>query len=274
MIHGMEIIQQFFENSQYPLLTAFILGILVVMHPCPLAANIAAIGLILRRSTKKVDSGQLIVDSYKESREVSTGEKQNSQLSARPAGTLARARTLNYQLYIYVLGRTLAYSLLGILLVFLIRIGAKVLHVGDQLSIWGERLLAPLLIVIGLYLLYNDLLHHHDHVPSTKDHQQRFSGVWGSLWLGVLFALAFCPESGIVYFGMIIPMAVQSSVAYLIPVAFAIGAALPVLFLSYLFAYGIQKMERFERGMHLIQLWLTRFVAVLFIVAGIFCLFF
>ena len=234
MIHGMEIIQQFFENSQYPLLTAFILGILVVMHPCPLAANIAAIGLILRQKAKK----------------------NNSQLSY------------------YVLGRTLAYSLLGILLVFLIRIGAKVLHIGDQLSIWGERLLAPLLIVIGLYLLYNDLLHHHDHVPSTKDHQQQFSGAWGSLWLGVLFALAFCPESGIVYFGMIIPMAVQSSVAYLIPVAFAIGAALPVLFLSYLFAYGIQKMERFERGMHLIQLWLTRFVAVLFIVAGIFCLFF
>ena len=234
MIHGMEIIQQFFENSQYPLLTAFILGILVVMHPCPLAANIAAIGLILRQKAKK----------------------NNSQLSY------------------YVLGRTLAYSLLGILLVFLIRIGAKVLHIGDQLSIWGERLLAPLLIVIGLYLLYNDLLHHHDHVPSTKDHQQRFSGAWGSLWLGVLFALAFCPESGIVYFGMIIPMAVQSSVAYLIPVAFAIGAALPVLFLSYLFAYGIQRMERFERGMHLIQLWLTRFVAVLFIVAGIFCLFF
>lgn len=234
MIHGMEIIQQFFENSQYPLLTAFILGILVVMHPCPLAANIAAIGLILRQKAKR----------------------NNSQLSY------------------YVLGRTLAYSLLGILLVFLIRIGAKVLHIGDQLSIWGERLLAPLLIVIGLYLLYNDLLHHHDHVPSTKDHQQRFCGAWGSLWLGVLFALAFCPESGIVYFGMIIPMAVQSSVAYLIPVAFAIGAALPVLFLSYLFAYGIQKMERFERGMHLIQLWLTRFVAVLFIVAGIFCLFF
>ena len=234
MIHGMEIIQQFFENSQYPLLTAFILGILVVMHPCPLAANIAAIGLILRQKVKK----------------------NNSQLSY------------------YVLGRTLAYSLLGILLVFLIRIGAKVLHIGDQLSIWGERLLAPLLIVIGLYLLYNDLLHHHDHVPSTKDHQQQFSGAWGSLWLGVLFALAFCPESGIVYFGMIIPMAVQSSVAYLIPVAFAIGAALPVLFLSYLFAYGIQRMERFERGMHLIQLWLTRFVAVLFIVAGIFCLFF
>ena len=231
MIHGMEIIQQFFENSQYPLLTAFVLGILVVMHPCPLAANIAAIGLILRQKAKK----------------------NNSQLSY------------------YVLGRTLAYSLLGILLVFLIRIGAKVLHIGDQLSIWGERLLAPLLIVIGLYLLYNDLLHHHDHVPSTKDHQQRFSGAWGSLWLGVLFALAFCPESGIVYFGMIIPMAVQSSAAYLIPVAFAIGAALPVLFLSYLFAYGIQKMERFERGMHLIQLWLTRFVAVLFIVAGIFC---
>ena len=242
MIHSMEIIQQFFENSQYPLLTAFILGILVVMHPCPLAANIAAISLILRQKAKKVDC------------------EHNYQLSI-----------VNCQLLSYVLGRTLAYSLLGILLVFLIRIGAKVLHIGDQLSVWGERLLAPLLIVIGLYLLYNDLLHHHDHVPSTKDHRQRFKGAWGSLWLGVLFALAFCPESGIVYFGMIIPMAVQSSVAYLIPVAFAIGAALPVLFLSYLFAYGIQKMERFERGMHLIQLWLTRFVAVLFIIAGIFC---
>lgn len=232
----MELMQQLFANSQFPLLTAFLMGLLVAIHPCPLATNIAAMGYIV-----KAKSGE-------------------SRFSLLVNGLL------------YTLGRTISYSLLGIVMIIVIKGGAQVMRIGEQMSEWGERLLAPLLIAIGLYLLYTDLLHHHDHVPSTKDPKGWFHGACGSLLLGIVFAMAFCPESGIVYFGMIIPMSVESSAGYLIPVGFAIGTALPVLLMAYVFAYSIQSFERISRGMHQVQVWLTRIVAVLFILAGVFCM--
>lgn len=230
----MEWLHALMAQNDFPMLTAFLLGVLVAIHPCPLATNVAAIGYILRDHLKPFSSC----------------------------------------LSMYILGRTVAYSLLGILLIFLIRGGAEVFHFGEQMTEWGERLLAPLLIIIGLYLLYNDLLHHHDHVPSTPKTKNWLRGSWGYFLLGILFALAFCPESGIVYFGMIVPMSVEASVGYLIPVSFAVGSALPVIALGYAFAYGMQSAERLKHGMRVTQIWLTRMVAVLFILAGIFCLFF
>lgn len=174
-------LQTLVENSQWPLLTAFVLGVLVALHPCPMATNIAAMGYI----GKDVDNRrQVFIDGL-----------------------------------LYTLGRTISYSLLGAVLILLIRGGAELLHFGEVMSEWGERILGPLLILIGFYLLYNDLLHHHDHVPHLP-----FGGKKaGPILLGLLFALAFCPESGIVYFGMLIPLSVESSYGYLLPVAFAVG---------------------------------------------------
>lgn len=91
--------------------------------------------------------------------------------------------------------------------------------------------------------------------------------------LGLLFALAFCPESGIVYFGMLIPLSVESSYGYLLPVAFAVGTRLPVIIMSWVFAFSFSSFARLNRRMQSMKAWLTRIIAVLFILAGVFCLF-
>ena len=227
----MNLMQQLFEQSQFPLLTAFLMGLLVAIHPCPLATNIAAMGYIVKGGKSIFRNGLL-----------------------------------------YTLGRTFAYSVLGIVLIVMIRGSFQMMHFGEQMSEWGERVLAPLLIIIGLYLLYTDLLHHHDHVPSASNPLKKYRGAWGCFLLGIVFALAFCPESGIVYFGMVIPMSVESSTGYLIPVCFAIGTALPVVFMAYVFAFSVQSISALSRSFHVAQVWLTRIVAVLFILAGVFCL--
>ena len=42
----MDILQTWLEGSDVPVLTAFILGLLTAVSPCPLATNITAIGFI------------------------------------------------------------------------------------------------------------------------------------------------------------------------------------------------------------------------------------
>lgn len=226
----MEQLQTFAEHAQWPLLTAFVLGVLVALHPCPMATNIAAMGYI----GKNVDNRRRVfVDGL-----------------------------------LYTLGRTVSYTLIGAVLIALIRSGVELLHFGDIVSEWGERILGWLLIAIGLYLLYNDLLHRHDHVPHLP-----FGGKKsGPFVLGLVFAMAFCPESGIVYFGMLIPMSVESSLGYLLPVAFAVGTGIPVVLMAWVFAYSFSTFARFNKRMQTLKALLTRIIAVLFISAGIFVL--
>ena len=42
----MEYLQTLLDNSEIPIITAFLLGLLTAVSPCPLATNITAIGFI------------------------------------------------------------------------------------------------------------------------------------------------------------------------------------------------------------------------------------
>ncbi|RRD02205.1 aromatic aminobenezylarsenical efflux permease ArsG family transporter [Prevotella sp. OH937_COT-195] len=226
----MEILRNIMQESQWPVLTAFILGVLVAQHPCSLATNIAAMSYIGK----------------------DVGNRRRVFLDG----------------LLYTLGRTIGYTLPGWAIILLVRSGVEVLNLGDLISEWGERVLGPLLIVIGAYLLYSDLLHHHDHVPRLP-----FGGKHVTpIVLGIVFAMAFCPESGIVYFGMIMPMSVELSSGYLLPVSFAIGTGLPVVLMSCFFAYSFGRFSRLDSGMRFVKAWFTRLIAVLFILAGVFVL--
>ena len=44
----MDLLQSILDNSQYGFITAFILGLMTAISPCPLATNISAIGFISR----------------------------------------------------------------------------------------------------------------------------------------------------------------------------------------------------------------------------------
>ena len=231
----MEFVQSIIGNNGFPVLTAFLLGLIVALHPCPLAANVAAMGYLAR-------------DVHDRRRVFLNG--------------LA-----------YTAGRILAYSLLGAVLIAVFRGSGGVDAVGRWFGEWCEKLLAPVLIAVGLYFILDRFLHRHEHCPDVPVRGRGFSGFWGSLLLGVLLALSFCPESAIVYFGMLMPLSARYSGGYLLPVVFSVATSVPAVLMAWAVAYGMGGMQAVKNKMHAVQRWRNIVVGVLFIGAGVFCLF-
>lgn len=97
-------------------------------------------------------------------------------------------------------------------------------------------------------------------------------GYLGALLLGILFAFAFCPYSGVLFFGLLIPLILKSKEALLLPPFFALGTGLPVIFFSFLIAFSIKKMSKAFTVVSKIEK-ITRFiVASTFIIVGIYYL--
>lgn len=231
----MDLIQSIIENNSFPVLTAFLLGLIVALHPCPLATNVAAMGYLAR-------------DMHNRHRVLISG--------------LA-----------YTVGRVLAYSVLGIVLIAVFRGSGGTEAVGRWFAQWGEKLLSPLLIVVGAYFLLGRFIHKHEHCPDMSARGRRFHGVWGSLLLGVILALSFCPESAIVYFGMLMPLSAQSAWGYVLPVVFSIATSIPAVLLAWAVAYGVSGTSVIRDKMHVVQRWINTIVGLLFIGAGVFCMF-
>lgn len=228
----MDGLQTLLDNSSTPVLTAFLLGLLTALSPCPLATNIAAIGFI----------GKDMED---------------------------RKRVFRNGL-LYTLGRILSYTLLGVVLILVLREGSSMFGIQKAIGTWGEWLLGPLLLVIGLFMLWGDRLN----LPQfgfkgNAEGLARKEG-WGALLIGILFALAFCPTSGMFYFGMLIPLSATTPAGYLLPVVFAVATALPVLAVAWILAFSVQQMGRFYGRMRTVQRWMNLLVGVLFVVIGIY----
>lgn len=228
----MEYLQTLLDNSEIPVITAFLLGLLTALSPCPLATNITAIGFI----SKDMDNRKQIFKN----------------------GIL------------YTLGRVLAYSVLGAILIMILRKGADMFSIQKGISQWGELLLAPALILIGLFMLFGDRLHLPKFGFSATGKIEGLKGAWGSLLLGILFAMAFCPTSGLFYFGMLIPMSAIESEGYLLPVVFALATGLPVMLVAWLLAYSVAGIGKFYNRVQIFQKWFNRIVAILFILIGVY----
>lgn len=220
------------DNSSTPVLTAFLLGLLTALSPCPLATNIAAIGFI----------GKDMED---------------------------RKRVFRNGL-LYTLGRILSYTLLGVVLILVLREGSSMFGIQKAIGTWGEWLLGPLLLVIGLFMLFGDRLNLPQFGFNGNAEGLARKGGWGALLIGILFALAFCPTSGVFYFGMLIPLSATTPAGYLLPVVFAVATALPVLAVAWILAFSVQQMGRFYGRMRTVQRWMNLLVGVLFVVIGIY----
>lgn len=228
----MDILQTWLEGSEVPVLTAFLLGLLTAVSPCPLATNITAIGFI----SKDIDS---------------------------------KDRTFLLGI-LYTIGRMVAYSLLGALLIWMLRRGFDTFDLQSKVSQWGEMLLSPVLIVMGLVMLFGDRLPLSGFGLNASEKSGRLRGAWGSLLLGILFAMAFCPTSGMFYFGMLIPMSASATGGYALPAVYALATGLPVMIVAWIIAYSIGNIAGFYKKMQVFQKWLNRMVAVLFIIVGIY----
>ena len=228
----MEWLQTLLDNSTAPAFTAFLLGLLTAISPCPLATNIAAIGFI----SKDIENRQRIF--------------------------------LNGMLY--TLGRVIAYTLLGIILISILKEGASVFGIQKAVGKWGELLLGPLLLIIGLFMLFGSRLNLPKFGFDGKGEGLAKKGGWGAFLLGVLFAMAFCPSSGVFYFGMLIPMSVTATAGWMLPILFAVATALPVLVVAWILAFSVEKVGEFYGKMQSIQKWLNIIVGALFVIIGIY----
>lgn len=228
----MDGLQTLLDNSSIPVLTAFLLGLLTALSPCPLATNIAAIGFI--------------------------GKEMEDRKRVFRNGLL------------YTLGRILAYTLLGFVLILILKEGSSMFGIQKTIGTWGERVLGPALLVIGLFMLFGDRLNLPQFGFKGNAEGLARKGGWGALLIGILFALAFCPTSGVLYFGMLIPLSATATAGYLLPAVFAIATALPVLVVAWILAFSVQQMGRFYGRMRTVQRWMNLFVGVLFIAIGVY----
>jgi len=228
----MDWLQSLLDSSSLPFLSALLIGIITSISPCPLATNITAIAFI----SKDIEN------------------KKRVFLSG----------------LIYTLGRAVTYTTIGVIFFF----GANQFKIAGFLQKYGERILGPILILIGLFML--DLikikLPFSNKISEKLEKKAEKGGFWGVLLMGIAFALAFCPYSGVLYFGMLIPMTISSASGLYLPLIFAVGTGLPVIIIAYLIAYTVSGVGSFYNKIKVFELWFRRVVAVVFIGAGIYYL--
>ena len=226
----MEFLQQLIENSTIPIFTAFVLGIMTAISPCPMALNITATAYLSRN-----------IESKK--------------------------RVLLNGVF-YTLGGVVAYTVLATLIYF----GASRLHVAQWLQHIDIIWVGVALIVFGI-LLFDFVklnLPLSNNIAGKVSKRNLKQSYWNAFLIGVLFALAFCPTSALLFFGGLVPITVASASGLLLPVVFSIAAYLPVIVVAWLLAYSVSSIGRFFNRMKLFEVWFKRVVAAVFIVVGVF----
>lgn len=206
------------------------LGILTSISPCPLATNIAAISYIGRR----LESPRRVI----------------------LAGVL------------YTLGRTLAYVALGSLLVA----GAfSVPELSRFLQRYMNQILGPLLVVAGMFLL--NLLNFTGSGSRLVERAQgRVSrwGLWGTVPLGFIFALSFCPVSAALFFGSLIPLCIEAHSPVSLPLGYGVGTALPVLVVGAVIGLSVGSVGKVFNAMTRIEKWARLATGSIFIAVGLY----
>ena len=170
-----------------------------------------------------------------------------------------------YNGLVYTLGRAVVYTVLA-LIIFL---GADQFSLSGVFQRYGEKIIGPLLLIIGLLML--DVLNiKFPGVSRLTKHYEKngIKNYWDVLALGIVFALAFCPYSGVLYFGMLIPMTISSASGLYLPVVFAIATGIPVILFAWLIAYTMSGVGTVYNKLKTFEIWFRRIVAVVFILVG------
>ncbi len=219
------------SSSSFPLIAAFFIGLMTALSPCPLATNITAIAYI----SKKINNGK---------KTLWTG-------------------------FVYTLGRMFTYVLLASLIVY---IGLNVQTISLFLQKYGEKILGPLLILIGLVMLNIIKLPSLKSGNRVKKIKEKLSekGYLGSFLLGVLFALAFCPFSAVLFFGMLIPLALSFSDGILIPSIFALATGLPVIIFAFILTFSVSKLGKVMGKVQSFEKYMRYIISIVFLIVGVY----
>lgn len=226
----MEWLNELAQNREAPLLAAFALGLLTAIAPCPLATNVTATAFIAK----------------------TINDKRKVLLSG----------------LLYTLGRVFSYTLIGAIIFF----GASKFQVAKLFQGNGEKYIGFVLIIIGLIMLDVIKLNFIKGGNFTDRLSEKFKtkGLLGSFLLGALFALAFCPYSGALFFAMLIPMTLSADAGLALPVVFSFGTGLPVILFAFVIAYSMEKLGMYFKAITKVEK-VMRFVAgLVFILTGLY----
>ena len=224
-----EYLSNLVDNSTFPIVTAFALGLMTAISPCPLATNITAIGFISK--------------------------------------DVKRQKSVFINGIVYTLGRALSYTLLA----FFIFFGADQLKLSGWFQLYGERIIGPLLFLIGIVMLGIVKVNFPGLGNMTKRFEEKGTkGYWHVLLLGIVFALAFCPYSGVLYFGMLIPMSISNASGLYLPVVFAIATGIPVIIFAWLLAYTVSGVGKLYNHLKAFEFWFRKIIAIVFIGVGVY----
>lgn len=206
------------------------LGLLCTISPCPMATNIAAISFL--------------------------GRKVGSVGAVLSAG------------FLYTLGRVLTYAFLGILLVNGFTAAPEL---SNGLQKYMDLLMGPLLILVAMVLLGLINLK-----PSSGSKLGEFlrtktegMGICGAFFLGILFALSFCPTSAALFFGSLVPLAIKLESGILLPAIFGVATGLPVLLFAFLLAFSANKVGKVYNHLAKFEVWAQRITGAVFLIVGI-----
>ena len=210
--------------------SALWLGILTSISPCPLASNIAAVSFLSKKITHPV---MVFISGLA-----------------------------------YTLGRMAAYVVLGWIIISSL---LSVPQVAQFLQKYMGKAMGPLLILTGLILLEIITIRLPGVPLSQKQHNKLAeSGAPGAFLLGFIFALAFCPISAALFFGSLIPLAINSKSGIVLPFIYGIGTGLPVLVFAVVIALGVTSLSHWFHRIARFEYYIRKITGVVFILVGLY----
>lgn len=212
------------------LLSALWLGILTSISPCPLATNIAAVSYLSKK--------------------------------------ISHPKSVFLACTVYTLGRMAAYTALGAVIISSL---TSIPSVANFLQKYMNKILGPILIIIGLFLL--DVIRFNIFGFSVSAEKQNIlaeTGVKGAFILGVLFALSFCPISAALFFGSLVPLAINNRFGLVYPILYGIGTGLPVIIFSIGIALGVATITHWFNKMSIFEKYSRKITGIIFVLVGIY----
>jgi len=169
---------------------------------------------------------------------------------------------------LYTLGRALVYTAIGALLVMSLLSAPTV---SLTLQTWMNKLLGPILILVGMVMLGLLRISFRGRGMSERL-QQRVErwGLLGALGLGAVFALSFCPVSATLFFGSLLPLAVRHGSGVLLPFIYGIGTAIPVVAFAIVLAFGARWLGKAFERVTLMERWMRAATGLVFVGVGIY----
>jgi threonine/homoserine/homoserine lactone efflux protein len=167
----------------------------------------------------------------------------------------------------YTLGRAITYTLIPLIIYF----GANQFKFSGFFQRYGEKIIGPLLLLIGIFMLDIIRINFPGFGRLSEKMEKRKSWRFiDAVLLGIVFALAFCPYSGVLYFGMLVPLTLSTASGLYLPVIFALATGIPVIIIAWVLAYTVSGIGSLYNKIKIFELWFRRIIAIVFIIVGIY----